>query len=675
MPPMARKSGQKANKPQNRTNQRNSSHGSSSSSSSSQQTVGGHSLNDLFSPNSPPSSANSNGLFTNKQEALEILHQLCAFEHILMEFFATLDGLDQVPVRSSTTLKYDRQELFINPQTKEPARRKDGIEVLEAIIKRITQSQRDLGEGNIIPESYLQKIEQNFISALQNTNLRLDISGAVPGQVGLFVKEEENPIEDTSLLGRLLGGNKDETIENPSRIELLREQNRQTKQPSVSLPDMKGIGFELFSLPAEINDIEKHGFNDDLTFNFTHNYIRKLKKKSENRVLMGLGMARVINHHCERISVEWPLTGNHLNFNANTRNIGYMETRVEIEDIKHLKPGMEVFGFYSDEFAELNCTCDSIRHKDHIDPTHDDVPNIPGSFYGTKPFNCSESTARPRANSMDMDIIQMTGSCPAEDQEPEDRYSRLRTPVDPDREVRLDQAAQNRMKQARIIKSRKRNRRSNVIGASDEEEEDDGDNDDDDDIQFLRFISSSRKRGRRLVNSPEGDEQNQEVASSVMNVDEDNQEDNNVDTNADNQSSPDPEFAILTANSDGKQDQKTKGMNSDWEMIEEEEDEEEHFSALSKLEIISKIDELDDRVKLHISKLQNHEDSIDGIIDKMLAIKDDIRVQRKEIERCMEEQRELLDNLKRKEKSKGKENTPKNRPKENEEQMAEPLSK
>nr|XP_018267014.1 uncharacterized protein I303_00995 [Kwoniella dejecticola CBS 10117]OBR89172.1 hypothetical protein I303_00995 [Kwoniella dejecticola CBS 10117] len=295
-------------------------------------------------------------LTIDEKRALSILHQLCAFEQVLMEFFTGLDGLDISPVKGSLVLSYDRVELFVNPQTGRQARRADDIKELEGMIKAITKSQID-AKDNVVPRSYLLRIQDNFLSALRNPFVHLRESAQVPGQVGLFVRPKDNA------------------------------SGKKKSRP----PNLEGIRFELFSFPRKIVSPEDHGFLDDLSFDYTHRRVGE--RESKKYILIGLGMARVINHHCTRDKVEWPFAPNGLKFKDGHKEIGVMSSELVLKRGKSLVAGSEVFGYYGDEFARLDCSPSSTPPK----PQKRQNPYI-------------DLESASRADSMDLDSIRMEGS-------------------------------------------------------------------------------------------------------------------------------------------------------------------------------------------------------------------------------------------------------------------------
>ncbi|WVW82139.1 hypothetical protein I302_104144 [Kwoniella bestiolae CBS 10118] len=503
-------------------------------------------------------------LTEGEQKALNILHQLCAFEHIFMEFFAGLDGLKISPVRGSKTLKYDRQELFINPQTGNQARRNDQVGHLENIIKQITRSQKSRND-NLVPNIYLDRLEKNFLDALHNPFFHLRQSAEVPGQVGLFVKPGD------------------------------------TGPPS----NLDGIRFELFSLPRRITDTEENGFLDDLTFDYKHK--KRGEKEAKNYILIGLGMARVINHHCSNHSVEWTFEPNALKFEEKGK-IGRMVSKLVKQSRRAFKPGMEIFGYYGDEFAQKDCICSSTSLHESTAETNNAVPGLSKDYdRGDTPLEYPVS----RADSMDLDGINLEGSSPV-------RPPRLyRTPSC--YEVYRDKALSQRRKDHVRRRDKKRKSRHESEDDSQDEVEYVGTKSSPGGITSSRRTRSSPLKQRRMVGSEDEEFDIPGIWGRPR-----EQEEGDLDEGGD--------VEVLASNASSRPSSPSKMMK-----------------------ILNQIAQLDGRVNSHLNKLEFHENSLDGIISRLVDFKENIREERKEVERCREKQKTLMAQLKKLEKGKGKE--------------------
>nr|XP_018267006.1 uncharacterized protein I303_00987 [Kwoniella dejecticola CBS 10117]OBR89164.1 hypothetical protein I303_00987 [Kwoniella dejecticola CBS 10117] len=266
------------------------------------------------------SSIPNQNIQSEEMRNIQILHQLCAFEYIFQEFFALLDGLVKPAIRATFRLYYDRKELFVNPTTRLPAKRDDNKHVLNYMITRITQSQRDL-KGNLIPEFWLEKIESNFLSALSNTQLHLRSIPKFDNQVGLFARPA--PPTLLSTLHRSTIDRRPPTrpksrsstrIRNgfPGKDKLITA----TKKIDISL---KGVEFVLFSFPENVDNVQALGFNDAMTFQEDF--------RGKPAICLGLGLARCINNYGNRLIA-----------------------------------GGQLFAFYSEEFARKQCQCPITRY-------------------------------------------------------------------------------------------------------------------------------------------------------------------------------------------------------------------------------------------------------------------------------------------------------------------------
>ncbi|WVQ62344.1 uncharacterized protein L199_000484 [Kwoniella botswanensis] len=536
-------------------------------------------LDDLFSPDSPTLTPTDSGILLTKNEkdTLIVLHQLCAFEHVLMEFFAGLDGLKIAPVRGSKIFKFDRPEMFDNSDTGRQARRNDEIGGLEGIIERITHSQK-VAKDNIIPEDYLDRIRDNFIAALRNPFLHLRESKEVPGQVGLFVKPAEPP----------------------SRIDVLTRKGK--------TPNMDGIRFELFAFPRKIKKPEEHGFLDDLTFDYKHK--KPGEKEGKNYVLMGLGMARVINHHCQNKSIEWLFGANALKFESDYK-IGRMSSKLVEIPRRTLKPGMEIFGYYGDEFARLDCICSCTWLHTSTEANHAAFPGPSTHQYrADTPIEYPAS----RADSMDLNNIHFEGSSrlsPA-------RHCRTPSYSDWDRDHALSENGKDSLKRQK--KKRKK-------GTTQEEE-------DDDEVEYVTTMTPRESSSARQTRSST----QKKKKKPLQRVDSDTEEDDIPGTwgrtSAQRQEEADV-FAI-----------------DDGETIEILGD--NVTTNPTKMEIYDQLTRLDTRLDKHMHLPETHEDRLITIVSELMDSREKISEDRKEIERCRVKQRILIDRLRRKDKGKGK---------------------
>ncbi|OCF73662.1 hypothetical protein I204_05505 [Kwoniella mangroviensis CBS 8886] len=536
-------------------------------------------LDDLFSPDSPTLTPTDSGILLKKndKDTLSVLHQLCAFEHVLMEFFAGLDGLKIAPVRGSKIFKFDRTEMFDNSDTWRQARRNDEIGGLERIIERIAHSQK-VAKDNIIPEDYLDRIRDNFIAALRNPFLHLRESKEVPGQVGLFVKPAEAP----------------------SRIDVLTRKGK--------TPNMDGIRFELFAFPRKIKKPEEHGFLDDLTFDYKHK--KPGEKEGKNCVLMGLGMARVINHHCQNQSIEWLFEANALKFESDYK-IGRMSSKLVKLPRRMLKPGMEIFGYYGDEFARLDCTCSSTSLHASTKENHA-APAGPSTHHYRADTPMEYPTSR--ADSMDLNTIHFEGSSrlsPARD---------CRTPSysDWDRDHTLSEGRKRSLR-------RQKKKREN--GTTQGEE-------DDNEVEYLTTISPGESSTTRQTRSST----QKQKKKRLQRVDSDTEEDDVPGTRGRTGAQRLEEDDVFASDDD--------------ETIEILDG--EATTNPTKMEILDQLTRLDTKLNKHMHRLKTHEDSLVAIVSELVDLRKKIGEDRKTMERCRVKQTMLVDQLRRKDKGKGK---------------------
>ncbi|WWD09252.1 hypothetical protein V865_007374 [Kwoniella europaea PYCC6329] len=311
------------------------------------------------------------------QESIEhnvqVLHQICAHEHVFHEFFAVLDRLEKPPVKATEGLYYDRKGLFVNPQTGLLAKREDDMQVLQRMIKTITNYQRVLPE-NLIPEYWLDKIEHNFLSALSNIQIHLRSVPELNHQAGLFAK----PI--------------------PPIQSLTSTKTRKRKVPNYTSGKHKGdisvsgIEFILISFPSEIDDPVDLGFNDQLMFEEWHG--------EREITCIGLGMPRVVNHRCSE-NVCWRFPRDKMNFHTGLQDVGCLIGYFNRK--KKLVVGEQLFAFYSKNFARNECRCQSrVYHPPGPDPpptppssTRSNISQVHTPF-STNPLTPTSLSSQPR---------------------------------------------------------------------------------------------------------------------------------------------------------------------------------------------------------------------------------------------------------------------------------------
>ncbi|WWC86080.1 40S ribosomal protein S29 [Kwoniella dendrophila CBS 6074] len=343
---------------------------SSPSSSSSARKRDFSSISSSLTP--PPSNPSSSQLAIapkNTDEAIHILHQLCAFEHIFHEFFAVLDGLIKPPIRATSELYYDRRHLFINPITGVLAKRNDNEDTLIKMIGLISASQKELS-SNKIPDYWLEKIETNFLSALSNKQVHLRSVPEFNNQAGLFVKPT---VSDTATIIGLKGQSKGKS----TSAAYKRAKSTGWGVKSKGDISVRGIEFVLFTFPLEIGDPDGLGFNKDLLFDETY--------QEQDYICLGLGMARAINHRCNN-NVNWQFS-RQMCFETSIIDVGCVIGKLKRKKV--LLRGEQIFAFYSDLFAKTQCLCSSKKCLNR--PPGYKIPTTPSLF----PPSTSSSGSTP----------------------------------------------------------------------------------------------------------------------------------------------------------------------------------------------------------------------------------------------------------------------------------------
>ncbi|WWC99532.1 hypothetical protein V866_006435 [Kwoniella sp. B9012] len=138
--------------------------------------------------------------------AIQVLHQLCAFEQVLYEVIAEKDGLKISPIKASLRVELDFDDI-IKP-------------FLVKVCATDTQLKK---KDNIVPEHW---IEKSFLSFVSIGSLHLQSCPEIEGQIGLY---------------------------------------QQNALPTETLR-LKDLQFVVFSFPEEIDDISEAEFEEGLTF-------------------------------------------------------------------------------------------------------------------------------------------------------------------------------------------------------------------------------------------------------------------------------------------------------------------------------------------------------------------------------------------------------------------------
>ncbi|WVQ62346.1 uncharacterized protein L199_000486 [Kwoniella botswanensis] len=243
--------------------------------------------------------------------ALQVLHQLCAFEQVLQEVIAEKDGLKVSPIKASLRVELDFEEII------KPFLVKGDVRVASDHFNQCYQETADWSiwlnstetqlkkKDNIVPEHWLKLIEKSFLSFLSIGSLHL--------------------------------------------------------QSSLHLKDLH---FVVFSFPEEIDDIPEAGSEEGLTFEH--------EVDGREITLIGLGPARTINHSCEP-NVYWELETETLDYlpDGSLPNIGFTCLPIDRVEEKFINRGQQLTAFYSDYIAENLCSHTSaISNSDCKYPTY-----------------------------------------------------------------------------------------------------------------------------------------------------------------------------------------------------------------------------------------------------------------------------------------------------------------
>ncbi|WVQ97143.1 hypothetical protein IAU59_004253 [Kwoniella sp. CBS 9459] len=261
--------------------------------------------------------------------SIECLHQLCAFEHCFQRFLAILHNLKKPPVRASFELEYTLVNAYHTPS------RSDNLDELSVKMHNITRSQRQLAH-NLIPGTWMLAVEANFQAVLRSRQIRMTSCDELDGQAGL------------------------------SRRQVWRPPGVKCPAPAHAGLDLSPIKLILFSFPRGVEDVKSLGFNHSLTFDYT--FRDRVTLKREKRVLIGLGIARVLNHSC-RPNVQWSFEHSVLRkppWSASIHpslHLDIMTISVPIGQAAAIEPGEQLFAFYGERFAIEDCEPSATQHK------------------------------------------------------------------------------------------------------------------------------------------------------------------------------------------------------------------------------------------------------------------------------------------------------------------------
>ncbi|WWD09255.1 hypothetical protein V865_007377 [Kwoniella europaea PYCC6329] len=235
------------------------------------------------------------GISDDKSEhpAIQVLHQLCAFEQVLYEVIAEKDGLKISPIKASLRVELDFDDI-IKP-------------FLVKVCATDTQLKK---KDNIVPEHWLKLIEKSFLSFVSIGSLHLQSCPEIEGQIGLY---------------------------------------QQNALPTETLR-LKDLQFVVFSFPEEIDDISEAEFEEGLTFEHEVDGreitliglgpARTINHSCEPNVYWEL----------ETETLDYLPDGS-------LPNIGFTCLPIDRVEGKFIDRGQQLTAFYSDYFAENLCDC------------------------------------------------------------------------------------------------------------------------------------------------------------------------------------------------------------------------------------------------------------------------------------------------------------------------------
>ncbi|WWC58444.1 uncharacterized protein I303_100985 [Kwoniella dejecticola CBS 10117] len=187
--------------------------------------------------------------------AVEVLHQLFAFEQMFHDLIAIRDKVGKPPIRASLKQQYNHSTRLANPQILLDREETDTSIKLFHDFNRLARSQSEM-DGSLVPIGWLRL----FVSFVLESNVRMGENNEFGKiQAGLFTSASDRSMNE------------------------IRQH-------------ISAIKFVAFALPEDIVDVREAGFEEDLTF------AHKLNGKT--LILLGLGPARTINHSCNH-NVYW----------------------------------------------------------------------------------------------------------------------------------------------------------------------------------------------------------------------------------------------------------------------------------------------------------------------------------------------------------------------------------
>ncbi|WWD18015.1 40S ribosomal protein S29 [Kwoniella shandongensis] len=348
--------------------------------------------------------------------ALEILHQLCAYEQLYHELFAAYFGLVKPAQRATEKYHYEVEELLINPRTGERVKGCDDRKTVIDMIRNIAHTQTKR-QGNEIPNWWIGNVEANFINTLKNTDIKPRSCPEFGDQVGLFCSPTERPKRSRTMqkAAPLKLSTPTKRSINGTLIPVKGQDHLDSSSSQVPLPvthevSLTGVSFVLFTFPRRVTKPSLYGFNDGLTFDHSYN--------GKDYVHLGLGVARMVNHSCEP-NVEWDYdNAPPPDFDTEIPGVAYMD--VELEFTRDVKVGEQITAFYSENFAKKRCTCPSTKHhpsrasndiSDHGNDSSDDEDCILVEEASSDDETSNRSTSEGDDSNSEEESMSTDSSC------------------------------------------------------------------------------------------------------------------------------------------------------------------------------------------------------------------------------------------------------------------------
>ncbi|WRT64006.1 uncharacterized protein IL334_000933 [Kwoniella shivajii] len=294
--------------------------------------------------------------------AIEVLHQLCAFEQAFQDILSTQYGLKRGPIKASL---------------KTPS-----IDLSPVMRCHFAHHQSSIcSKRNLVSRKWLQIIEGVFQDFLFQYHVHLQPCPELDNQAGMYVSKD------------YITG----------------------KSKSVKL---SAIQFVLFSFPSEIDDVEELGFSNSLTFDY--------QQTGQDIVLIGLGPARAINHSCKpNVHWDFHDDALAFEPNSPLEDIGYMILPMTAVEETPILPGHPLSAFYGDHFAKSFCVCKHTTYHRHPRPLKQDCEDSSSDSSDSEYDYQSDIKAKKRRGQMKQPRFLASESIPSKPGIPHKRPSSM----------------------------------------------------------------------------------------------------------------------------------------------------------------------------------------------------------------------------------------------------------